>query len=170
MSQLVRIVTAFAVALGAARTGGAQTAADSGQGARREAAEQRFQQRVARIVQERLRLSDSQMRRLAEVNRRYAPRRQELLGRERNARRAVRREVVRGEGADQRRVAALVDELFALQRQRLDLLQEEQRDLGQFLTPTQRAQYLELQEQVRRRVERVSDGRRHPGPRGGRRP
>jgi periplasmic protein CpxP/Spy len=127
----------------------------------RESAERRFERRVGRIVQERLQLTDNQMRRLRAVNRGRAQQRQELFARERDARVTVRREIMRGDSADQRRVAALIEELFAVQRARLELLQAEQRELAEFLTPVQRARYLELQEQVHRRVGRaLEEGRR----------
>ena len=127
----------------------------------REAAERRFERRIGRVVQERLRLTDDQMRRLRAVNRGRAQQRQELFAHERDARVAVRREIMRGDSADQRRVAALIDELFTIQRARLELLQAEQRELAEFLSPVQRARYLELQEQVHRRVGRaVAEGRR----------
>jgi hypothetical protein len=42
-----------------------------------------------------------------------------------------------------------------LQRQRVELFAQEQRDLAQFMTPLQRARYTALQEQVRRRVEQL---------------
>src|SRR3712207_5191836 len=63
----------------------------------REAAERRFERQIARLVQDRLRLSDDQMRRLRDVNRGLATRRHELFVRERSARVAVRQEIMRGD-------------------------------------------------------------------------
>jgi len=54
-------------------------------------------------------------------------------------------------------VNQLLRDMARIQRDRLDLLDNEQADLAKFLTPVQRAQYLGLQEQVRRRVEEVRD-------------
>ena len=50
-------------------------------------------------------------------------------------------------------MAAALDRVLQLQRQRLDLMADEQKDLAGFLTPVQRAKYAALQEQIRRRVE-----------------
>ena len=62
--------------------------------------------------------------------------------------------------ADQSRITGYLDKLVQLQRQRVDLIEQEQKDLAQFMTPLQRARYTALQEQVRRRVEQL---RRHNG-------
>jgi protein CpxP len=162
--RLARMLCVLVLAIGLPSAVGAQPGREPATAPRRQAAERRFQEGLARIVQARLRLSDDQMRQLVEINRRSARQRQELFGRERDARVGIRSEISKGESADQNRVAALVDELFSIQRQRLDLLQAEQRELARFLSPVQRAQYLELQEQVRRRVQRAAvGGRRSPG-------
>ena len=163
--RLLSVVAYTLVAVGITRPALAQGGEPPGR-PRREAAERRFERRIARLVQDRLRLNDDQMRRLTEVNRRRASQRQELFARERNARVAMRREIMRGDSADQGRVGALIDELFGVQRARLELLQTEQRELAGFLSPVQRARYLELQEQVHRRVERAA-AQRHGTARGG---
>jgi len=129
-------------------------------------AERRFEAGMARVVQRRLQLSAGQMRQLRESNRQFARQRQELFQRERTVRRALRRELAAGDGAAQARVATLLDQLIDVQRQRLALVAAEQRDLAGFMTPVQRAKYLELQEQLRRRVEGAVQG----GGREGRRP
>ena len=55
--------------------------------------------------------------------------------------------------ADDNRLAVLIDSLLDIQRQRLEIVQAEQRELAMFLTPLQRVRYLALQEQLRQRVE-----------------
>ena len=47
---------------------------------------------------------------------------------------------MRGDSANQDRVARYVDQLIDVQRRRIDLLSREQRALAAFMTPTQRAQ------------------------------
>jgi len=116
-------------------------------------AERRFEAGMARLVQRRLQLTDGQIRQLAESNRRFARQRQELFQQERTVRRALRRELAAGDGAAQARVATLLDRLIDVQRERLELVAAEQRDLAGFMTSVQRAKYLELQEQLRRRVD-----------------
>jgi len=121
--------------------------------------EQEFQQRLAEVVRRRLNLNDSQMQQLKAVNQRYERERMQLLRDERKARQALRTEVLAGEGANQTRVAQLLDELLRIQRQRLDITEREQRDLATFMTPTQRAQYFGIQDQLRRRLEELRDQR-----------
>jgi Spy/CpxP family protein refolding chaperone len=57
--------------------------------------------------------------------------------------------------SDQGKITEYLDQLVQLQRQRVELFAQEQRDLAQFMTPLQRARYTALQEQVRRRVEQL---------------
>ena len=52
--------------------------------------------------------------------------------------------------SDQGKISGYLDQLVQLQRQRVELFAQEQRDLAQFMTPLQRARYTALQEQVRR--------------------
>lgn len=115
----------------------------------------RVRQRLAAVARQRLDLSDDQMRQLAAVNSSYEPRRRALMSREREARVAVRGELQRGKQADQQRVEGALTELFRIQRARIDLAEQEQRDLARFMQPSQRAGYLALQEQVRRRVDQM---------------
>lgn len=155
----------------ASAASGQETAAPSREdGTPRRPAERRFGEGVARVVQKRLQLTDAQLRRLGESNQQFARQRQGLVRRERQIRLGIRRELAAGDSAAQGRVATLLDEIIAVQRERLDLVAAEQRELAQFLTPVQRARYLELQEQVRRRVERAAHERRGrgSGTRGGR--
>ena len=119
----------------------------------RQALEQRVRQRMAAVVQQRLGLNADQMRRLGEVNRDMEGQRRQLNQQERELRTGLRAEVLRGDSANQERVARLVDQLIDVQRRRIDLVSREQRALAAFMTPTQRAQYLAIQDQLRRRME-----------------
>ncbi|HVE79031.1 MAG TPA: Spy/CpxP family protein refolding chaperone [Gemmatimonadaceae bacterium] len=166
-NRLARAV-ALATALGATPV----EAQDRGRGSERPAME-RLRQRMAAVVRTRLRLTDDQMRRLGEVNRRFEDERGALFARERAARHGVRAEVLRGDSADQRRVERLLDEMLGIQRQRIDVVAREQRELASFMTPVQRAQYLALQDAMQRRVQEVRRGRggrrgEGGGPPGGR--
>lgn len=119
----------------------------------RQALEQRLRQRMAAVVQQRVGLNADQMRRLGEVNREMESQRRLINQQERDLRVDLRAEVMRGDSANQDRVARLVDQLIDVQRRRIELLSREQRALAAFMTPTQRAQYLAIQDQVRRRME-----------------
>jgi periplasmic protein CpxP/Spy len=143
------LLAALAVA---AAAGPAAAQRPDARGEQRATLEQQVRQRIAAVVKERLQLSDAQMRRLEETNRRYDDQRRSLFQREREARGALRDEVTAGERANQDHAAALIDQLLRVQRQRLDLVEQEQRDLAAFLTPVQRAKFLALQDQIRRRV------------------
>jgi Spy/CpxP family protein refolding chaperone len=137
-------------------------------GEHRTEVERRFRERLADAVKRRLDLTDLQMKQLAESNQRFVQQRQGLFQRERELRRSIRRELT-ADAADSSRLSGLIDQLIGVQRERLDLLAAEQRDLARFLTPVQRAKYLDLQEQLRRRVERAGERRRgeRAGPSGG---
>jgi hypothetical protein len=122
---------------------------------RRQLLERQIQQRIAQIVRRELDLDDAGMRRLQRTNQRFERERRRLLADERETRRALRTEVTAGPDADQGRVDEMIGRLLQLQRERIDLIEAEQRELATFLTPVQRARYLALQEQLRRRVEEM---------------
>jgi len=115
----------------------------------------RVRQRLAAVAKQRLELTDDQMRQLTAVNASYETRRRTLMTQERDARVTVRGELQRGKQADQKRVDGALADLFRIQRARIDLAEQEQRDLAKFMQPSQRAGYLALQEQLRRRVDQM---------------
>ncbi len=82
-----------------------------------------------------------------------------LAMRERETRRALRDELMSGANPNQGKVAGLLDQMLRLQRQRLDLVESEQRELAKFLTPVQRARYFGLQNQMRRRMQELQQRR-----------
>jgi hypothetical protein len=139
--------------------GGAPGGTQGGAPARRLQMEQRLRQGLWRIAKERIGLTDAQMTRLAEVNHRYDARRRSLNQQERAQRQMLRAEILAKDSANQDRIATALDRLLQLQRQRLDLVAEEQKEFAGFMTPLQRAQYAALQEQLRRRVEELKRAR-----------
>ncbi|HEV7703457.1 MAG TPA: hypothetical protein VGO46_04155 [Gemmatimonadaceae bacterium] len=124
---------------------------------------QALQRRIAEVVQRTLGASDEQMRRLGEVNRKYQAERKELNQKDREARQAIRAEVLRDSLADQDKVSRILDDLVAVQRQRLDVFVREQHDLAAFLTPVQRAKYATLQEGLRKKVDQLRQKRQENG-------
>ena len=124
---------------------------------------QALQRRIAEAVQRTLGATDEQMRQLGEVNRKYQAERKDLNQEDREARQAIRAEVLRDSQADQDKVSRMLDELVDVQRQRLDIFAREQRDLARFLTPVQRAKYATLQEGLRKKVDSLRQQRQENG-------
>ena len=152
-----------AVLLGSAPVVAAQKAPDSTLQRQGGQLEQRVRQRIAAVVQNRLQLTDDQMRRLRDVNAKYEGQRRKLVADERDARIVLRAELQRGKQGDQARISDAVDRMFKTQRARIDLAEQEQRDLSAFMTASQRAGYLALQEQIRRRVDEMRQRRQGVG-------
>lgn len=146
---LTAALLALAAGPAAAQAGG------PGAGPQRARLEQQVRERFGRVVQQRLALSDAQMTRLAETNRRFEGERRQLIQQEREVRLQLRSELGDDSAADQKHVDELIRRAIGIQRQRLDLVEREQRELAAFLTPVQRARYLDLQEKLRRRVEQL---------------
>jgi hypothetical protein len=149
----VAVLALFPLITGVA---GAQRAPDGGGrggGPRRELMEQQLRRNLWQIAKQRIGLSDAQMTQLQRTSLRFDERRRALAQDERAQRQLLRQELLTDANADQDRVAKALDHLHQLQRQRVDLLIEEQREFATFMTPVQRAKYAALQEQVRRRVD-----------------
>lgn len=115
-----------------------------------------------RAVRERVGLTDDQMRRLAPVTQRHEQQRRQLMMDERTARLSLRLAMT-DSTPDQAKVADQLDRLVAIQKRRVELLEQEQKDLAAIMTPVQRARYMALQEQVRRRLEEMRQRRMGAG-------
>lgn len=135
---------------------------------RRQQMERQLRQRLWKVTKEQVGLTDEQMTKLGETTRRFDARRRTLNQQERTERTVLRQQIQAGERADQKRVSAALDHLIRLQRQRVDLQAEEQRELSGYMTPLQRARFAALQEQVRRRVEALRRQRADSNGRDGR--
>jgi len=125
---------------------------------RRQALERELRMRTGEIVKRRLQLTDDQMSRLQATNRQFEQQRMALFARERDVRRDLRDQILAGDSANQSRVSQLLDQTFAIERQRLELMQTEQRELAKFLTPVQRAKLIGLQAELRRRTQGMGRG------------
>jgi hypothetical protein len=117
--------------------------------------ERRFRQMLYQVTRRRVGLTDAQMNRLMPINQRFETQRRGIQRQERETRVALRDAMRDSTHADQPRITGYLDKLVELQRQRVELVAQEQRDLAAFMTPLQRARYTALQEQVRRRVEQM---------------
>lgn len=127
--------------------------------------QERLQERLDTLVRSRLQLTGEQFTQLQAVatrleEERMALRRDEVLTRTR-----LRRALAGSETVDQGAVALLLDEIPRHERRKVELLEREQKELAQFLTPSQRARYMALQEELRRGMQEVQ--RRRLGLDGG---
>lgn len=171
-----RLLRAFALVLGvvsmlsAATEGlGAQSGPPRGDSASRRSSrmiEQQLQQRIATIMKERLALNEEQSRQLLEVTQRFERERMQVRSEDYRLRSAMRAQLLAGDTASQERVAELLERMPRVERRRIDLMENEQRELAKFLTPVQRARYIALQDEIRRNMEQIRERRTNqpPGP------
>jgi hypothetical protein len=131
--------------------------------ARRQMLEQQIRRTFWRVAKNRIGFTEEQMTRLERISQRFDQRRRVLAQQERLLRVAMRREILSDSSANQGAIATALDQLQALQRQRLDLQEEEQREFSAFMTPLQRAKFLALQEQVRKRMQELVRARPDSG-------
>jgi hypothetical protein len=95
------------------------------------------------------------MSRLVPINRRFESQRRGIQREEHETRLALRSALRDSSQANQAQISGYLDKLVQLQHQRVDLVEQEQRELAQIMSPAQRARYTALQEQVRRRIEQL---------------
>ena len=124
-----------------------------------------LQQQVVERFMENVRvqagLSDEQMERVREVARESFEARQELAERERETWRALEGQMRPGVAADADSLGALMDNLLAIQDERVTQARQEQAAYAEFLTPVQRAQLTIAWHRLHLQIERVRGG---PGP------
>ncbi len=149
------LMVALCLPLGAENASAQMKQPAQPEAARRQQLEQRFRVRVGQLVRQRLQLNDAQVTRLESVNRQFEQQRLGLTGRERALRRELRQQLAPGGAANEARVAELLDQTIRLQRQRLDVVDAEQRELAKFLNPVQRARYFGLQNELRKRMQEL---------------
>src|SRR5437762_10704629 len=155
---LVLVVLAGPVSAQRAPSASLQRAPDSAAGrARLEGAVRRG---FARMVRQRVGLSDQQMSQLSSITTRYEGQRRALQLDERGARVALRDALRNERTADSKQVDRLLQRMLDVQKERVALVESAQRELSTIMTPIQRAKYLALQEQVRRRLEQLQQQRR----------
>jgi hypothetical protein len=128
----------------------------------RQRVETSLREALAQVVKQRLNLSDDQTSKLLDVNRRFSEDRLRVTRDEIRIRRELRRSL-NGRAGDADRspeTARLLDDLLNVQQQRLDLQQKEQSALSEFMTPEQRARFIGMMEQLRRRIQVRADSAR----------
>lgn len=122
---------------------------------RRQQLEQQVRQSLWRVAKQRIGFTDDQMLRLERTSQRFDVRRRELAQAEKAQRVALRSQILADSSANQAAIASSLEKLHDVQRQRLEMQSEEQAELATFMTPLQRAKYLALQEQVRKRLQEL---------------
>jgi len=95
------------------------------------------------------------MLQLERTSQRFDVQRRQLAQQERAQRVALRGQLLADSAANQAAIASSLDKLHELQRQRLDMQAEEQKEFATFMTPLQRAKFQALQEQVRKRLQEL---------------
>ena len=131
----------------------------------RAAMERQLQARINNVIRERLALNDEQFGKLQEVASHIEDDRRTLRNDELTTRFALRQELLAGDRVNESRVGELLDKLPKLDRRRVDLIEQEQRELAKFLSPSQRARYFALQDELRRNMQEMQ--RRRIGLDGG---
>ena len=121
--------------------------------------QQQIRRTLWRVTKQRLSLSDDQMLRLERTSQRFEYQRRGLAQEEKAQRIAMRVEILADSAANQGAIATALDQLHSIQQRRLDLQAAEQKEFEAFLTPLQRARFMALQEQVRRRLQEVRRGK-----------
>lgn len=139
----------LAIALAAATTAEAQRPG----GPPRGELEAQVRRGFARAVRERVGLSDEQMRKLAPITQKHATERARIQLDEREARVELGRILRDTASADTAKVERLMARLLDVQKRRVQLMEQEQKDLATIMSPVQRARFLGLQEQLRRQME-----------------
>jgi len=153
IKPMLRLVTLSLFVWGTAAHAQSVTAAPQGN---RTALEQQFRERTAKLVQQRLSLTDPQLAKLEQSNAKFAPQLRQLAAQERDIRFQLRQEMMAGNSANQQHVSDLLDAAIRMQRQRLGIVESEQKELAGFLTPVQRARYIALQAQFGKRAQELS--------------
>jgi len=123
--------------------------------ARRQQLEQQVRRSLWRVAKNRIGFTDDQMLQLERTSQRFDVQRRQLAQQERAQRVALRGQLLADSAANQAAIASSLDKLHELQRQRLDMQAEEQKEFATFMTPLQRAKFQALQEQVRKRLQEL---------------
>ena len=132
-------------------------AMDSGQG--RERLEAEVRRNFSRVVRERVGLNDDQMRRLQPITQKYEQQRRQIQMQERQTRMSLQAAMRDEQAADPKQLEQHLQALVDVHKQRAALIEAEQRELAEFMTPVQRVKFMALQEQVRRNLEQMRQRR-----------
>lgn len=146
---------------------GGGRSAQPGQPGQRAMMERRVEARVNEVMRARLNLTDDQFRQLQSLSVRMERERRQLRRDEMTAGAELRRLLLSTAAPNETRIAELLDQMPALERRRIDMLESEQRELAKFLSPSQRARYLGWQDDIRRNLLDLQRQRGERGANGG---
>ena len=118
----------------------------------------------ARVVRNRVGLDDVQMAKLGPISQRYEQQRRQLQIEERETRVSLRQMLRDESTADTAQVSKMLRTLVELQQRRSHVLAAEQIELATIMSPIQRAKYMAMQEQIRRRLEQMRQRRMQLAP------
>jgi Spy/CpxP family protein refolding chaperone len=150
------LLVAPLVAIEAQPTGGGRSG-PAGMQSRRPP-DQRLQAFVDSMVRVRVAPTDEQFAKMREVATRHERERREIRMQDGRARVELRN-LLAATTPNEQRIAELLDQVSKLERQRLDLMEREQRELGKFLSPSQRARYIAMQDELRRNMQDMQRNR-----------
>ena len=122
--------------------------------------ERRLQELIDEKVRQQLQPTEEQFTKLRDVASRMEQERRALRNEEMTTRFALRQELLAGDKADEGKVAEFLERMPRFERRRLDLMEREQKELAKFLTPSQRARYIGLQDELRREMQDMMQRRR----------
>jgi Spy/CpxP family protein refolding chaperone len=105
-------------------------------------------QRIGQLMKNQLQLSDAQTERLQDLMGRFQERRQGLLRDEQQARMTIREALCGGDSTRGAEVAKSLDQVIDIEKRRVQMHEDEQRELAGFLTPYQRARFMGFEEQL----------------------
>ena len=121
--------------------------------------QQQLRRSLWRVAKQRIGFSDEQMLRIERTSQRFDQQRRTLAQEEKALRLAMRAEILADSGVSQNNIANALEQLHGVQQRRLDVQSEEQKEFATFMTPLQRAKFMALQEQVRRRLQDMARAR-----------
>ena len=137
--------------------------AGGGPGANAEQLRMLIEQRFSQRVQQELKLSNDQTAKLRSTEERFGPRRRAVMQQQLQRRRALEDQMQPGVAANQDSVRKLMDALTAGRMEIVRIQQDENRELGGFLTPVQQARYNMMRERLLNRVGEMRRERRGMG-------
>jgi len=148
------------LAVVAAPAFGAQQPGDTGEAGRlRAQIEQRFSDRV----QDELKLTADQATKLRASQERFGALRRDLIRQQFERRRALDDQMQPGVAANADSVRKLMDGMRAGREQMVKIERDEDREMGVYLNPVQRARYQQMRERFMQRVNEMRAARRERG-------
>lgn len=117
--------------------------------------QQQVVERLLQNVQAQTGMTEEQFDRYREIARRSIEARNEIRRRERELWRELEGEMRPGVAADEDQVLELIDALVAVGREKVELVESEQQEYAEFLTPVQRAQLLIVHRRFERNIQQI---------------